>query len=189
MDSDPKCAELHDGPVPADDLVVDREGNVRWAFVYVAVGVRGVYAPPRIPVVLEQKQCRFVPHVVGVQVDQELVVENGDLFLHAVHFFPQENPERAFTQLKKDKQSVRFPQREVMIRAKCDVHPWESAWVGVLDHPFFSVSDEKGRYAITGIPPGRYEVRAWHERLETGAQEVDVPEDGTVPVDFLMRLR
>jgi hypothetical protein len=46
----------------------------------------------------------------------------------------------------------------------CDVHPWMRAFIVVTDHPFFAVSDARGRFAIRGIPPGTYTLEAWHAR-------------------------
>jgi hypothetical protein len=49
-----------------------------------------------------------------------------------------------------------------------------AAWVGVFDHPFFAVTDEKGRFEIQGLPPGKYTVAVWHEKLESIEREVDL---------------
>jgi len=73
---------------------------------------------------------------------------------------------------------------EIMVRFKCDVHPWMSAWVGVLEHPFFAVSDAKGAYSIPNLPAGTYTIEAWHEKLGTRTQTVTVGETPAVALDF-----
>ncbi len=60
-----------------------------------------------------------------------------------------------------------FTAPEVMVRFKCDVHPWMASWVGVVAHPFFAVSDNAGKFDIKGLPPGTYTLEAWHEKYDT----------------------
>jgi uncharacterized protein (DUF2141 family) len=67
-----------------------------------------------------------------------------------------------------------FRAAEVMVPVTCDMHPWMNAYIGVLDHPFFDVTGETGRFSIAGLPPGTYVIEIWHERLGTQTQEVDV---------------
>ncbi len=190
MDAVPQCAARHASPPPADDLVVDREGRMRWAFVYVKSGPGARrFPPPRAPVFLEQRGCMYVPHVLGVQVDQDLVVRNEDELLHDVRMLPFANRERNFAQPSfGSEDTVRFSAPELMVRIKCDVHPWMSAWVGVLEHPFFAVTDDLGGYAIAGLPAGRYRIGVWHERTAPEDREVDVPEGGQVEAEFHLRL-
>jgi hypothetical protein len=191
MDADPRCAARHETPLMSDEMVVDREGRVRWAFVYVKRGLNDRrFPPPSTPALLDQVGCRYQPHVLGVQVDQPLVVRNSDGFLHNVNVLSLHNRERSFSQVQLGaEETLRFADDEVMIPFRCAVHPWMRAWVGVLDHPFFAVTDELGGYAIPGLPPGRYELAVWHERLAPESREFEVPESGQVLADFLLRLK
>jgi len=66
----------------------------------------------------------------------------------------------------------KFPNEEVMVKFKCDVHPWMGAWIAVMDHPFFQVTKEDGKFIIENLPAGDYELQAWHEKL--GPQNVQV---------------
>ena len=54
-----------------------------------------------------------------------------------------------------------------MVPVKCNVHAWMNAYVGVLEHPFFAVTDANGRFSIPQLPPGTYTIETWHERLGT----------------------
>jgi hypothetical protein len=71
-----------------------------------------------------------------------------------------------------------------VFKAKCDVHPWMSAWIVALDNPFFGASAEDGTYAIQGLPPGKYTLTAWHESLGQQKKEVTVTAGEPVTVDF-----
>lgn len=165
-DDDPDCAAMHGKKIVSDELVVDPYGNMQWAFVYIKSGLTGAVPPaPRTPVLLDQVSCVFTPHVSGVRVGQPLVVLNSDSLLHTVHALPFGNKEFNLNMPKGSREITRtFGQPEVMIKIVCDLHPWMSAWIGVLDHPYFGVTNAVGSYVIRDVPPGNYEVEAWHEK-------------------------
>ena len=86
--------------------------------------------------------------------------------------------------------AIRIDKAEHPIKIKCDVHPWMKAYVSVFDHPYFSVTDDTGRYQIDNVPPGKYEVVAWHERdlkylVYSQTQSVDIGDGGTT-LDFAL---
>jgi hypothetical protein len=190
MGTDPHCQALHQGVVLNDDLVVDPKGGVRWAFVYVKSGLK-VAPPPAsgTPVLLDQIGCVFTPHVLGVRVGQPLQIRNSDPRLHNVHALSFENLELNVSIIPDTEHLHRFTRREVMVRLKCDMHPWMGAWVGVLDHPYFAVTGEEGTFAISGLPPGRYGVEVWHEKYASVSREYDVILDDESPLDFILDAR
>ena len=188
MTADPACAALHTEPVPDDTIVVDKNGYVRWAFVWVKNGVKDQFTPRDQPVVLDQVGCRYVPHVLGVMIGQPLLIRNSDPLLHNVHGLPFSNKEFNVGQPVKGSELRRIlTHHEVMIRIKCDVHPWMGAWVGVLPHPYFAVTDESGRYEIEGLPPGSYEVAVWHERYKSVSRTITTR--GAAELDFELTRR
>ena len=190
MDADPKCQSLHTGELLADDIVVDPENNVRWAFVYVSKGNTASPPGPLPPVLLDQVGCRFEPHVLGVQVNQPLNIYNNDRLLHNVHALTIANREFNFGLPEAGLfETKRFTRPEVMFRIVCDVHPWMRAWVGVLDHPFFSVTSETGAYGIVNLPPGRFKITVWHELYASVEREVEVPSGGDAQLDFFLDAR
>ncbi len=87
----------------------------------------------------------------------------------------------------KQKENKDLTKPEVMIHVKCDVHPWMSGYVGVLEHPFFAVTGKDGTFTIEGLPPGEYTVEAWQEKL--GAQTAKVKVDAAAPAkqDFTFK--
>ena len=81
-----------------------------------------------------------------------------------------------------------FDKEEVMVRFKCNVHPWMVAWVGVVSHPFFAVTGEDGTFTLKGLPPGEYTLEAWHEKLGTQTQTVTVAPTETKDVAMTFKL-
>jgi plastocyanin len=187
MDSDPNCAQQGDS-APNESVVVGADGALQNVFVYVKDGLGTLRFPvPSTAFVLDQKGCRYVPHVSGVQVGQTVEVLNSDPTLHNVHATPMANQEFNTGQpLPGMKHVRRFTAREVMVPFKCDVHPWMRAYIGVLDHPFFSVTRADGSFQLTGLPPGTYTIEAWHETLGTQTQMVTIgaKETGNVAFSF-----
>lgn len=176
MDADPKCAALHAEPPMTEEVVADAQGNVQWAFVYVKKGLEGKkFEVPKTPAVLDQKGCQYHPHVLGVMVGQDLLIRNSDDLLHNIHALPFNNREFNFGQPQKGmEEKKQFTTPEVMVKVKCDIHPWMSAWVGVLEHPFHAVTGPDGNFKIEGLPAGKYTIEVWHEKYKVVSQEVEV---------------
>lgn len=173
MSADPVCIQQNNKP-RLDDLLV-RDGKVQNAFVYLKSEFLNThrFALPDIDVVLVQRNCYFSPRVVGMRVGQNLQVINSDPTVHNVHPTPKYNQEWNQTHPPNALPIVKtFSRAEVLIPFKDNQHPWEKAYVAVMDHPFFAVSDESGRFEIRGLPPGTYTLVVWHERL--GEQELEI---------------
>ena len=185
MDSDPNC--VTPGVTSTDETVmVGSDGALQNVFVYVKDGLGNLRFPvPAQPIVLDQKGCHYVPHVLGVQVGQSVEILNSDNTLHNVHAVPKTNQEFNMGQpLPGIKHTHQFSTREVMVPFKCDVHPWMQAWVGVLDHPYFAVTGADGSFSLQGLPPGTYTIEAWHESLGTQTQSVTIGEKESKDVQF-----
>ena len=155
-------------------------------FVYVkdGLGDRAFPVPPTA-VVLDQKGCRYTPHVLGIQVGQALELLSSDNTLHNIHAVPEQNREfnRAL-QLAGMKHTHTFSTKEVMVPFKCDVHGWMNAYVGVVEHPFFAVTKDGGRFELKGVPPGTYTLEAWHEKSGVRTQQVTIAAKETKDVTF-----
>jgi len=187
MDSDPRCTP---DPSATSELLRVGPGNgLQNVFVYVKDGLGArTYATPTTPVVLDQKGCRYIPHVFGLQVGQPMQIANSDPTLHNVNSATKNNRGFNFGQVPTTPAVTRaFDKPEVMVPFRCDVHSWMNAYAGVLPHPFFSVSKEDGSFEIKGLPPGTYTVEAWHERLGTQTQSVTV--DGKTPAKVSMAFK
>ena len=80
-----------------------------------------------------------------------------------------------------------YTKPEVFVQAKCSVHPWMGAYVAVMEHPFFSVTNTQGEFSIKDLPPGKYTIEAWHEVFGTQKQEITVIENGMTPLKFIFK--
>ena len=174
MDSDPLC--MPEGPQTSEVLIVGPGNGLQNAFVYVKDGLGDrTFQAPQAPVVLDQKGCKYFPHVFGIQVGQPVTILNSDPTLHNVHAVPKANSEFNFGQAVKGMKTTRvFDKPEVMVPFRCDVHGWMAAYGGVLSHPFFAVSTADGSFEIKGLPAGTYTIEVWHERLGTQTTKVTV---------------
>ncbi|HEX8031895.1 MAG TPA: hypothetical protein VF491_25695 [Vicinamibacterales bacterium] len=175
LTGDPKCVSENGSPQRADErIVVGDNQALQNVFVYVKDGLGNfVFPVPTEPVVLDQDKCRYTPRVLGVRVGQALQIRNSDPLLHNVRSNGVIN--QAFnksTPIEGMKFDHTFATREVMVPFKCDVHGWMSAYVGVVDNPYFGTTAPDGRVVLGNLPPGTYAIEAWHEAL--GAKTVQV---------------
>ena len=181
----PRHSKIFDVPgVPGgfraiEEPIADADGNVRGAFVYVKKGLEGRWFPaPRTPALLFQSELMYEPRVLGIQAGQPLEVRNLDRVLHSAHALPAVN--REFGMAVPPPQTFTFEGAEIMIPFQCDVHPWMRAWVGVVDHPFFAVTGEDGKFELGNLPAGKYTIGAWHERLAIEDREIEVAGETTM---------
>ncbi len=104
---------------------------------------------------------------------------NSDPTSHTVHAMPNANQEFNFSQpIQRQKDTRFFTAPEVMVRFKCDLHNWMSAYAGVLDHPYFAVTSPAGRFELKDVPAGTYTIEAWHEKLGTADADGDPRREG-----------
>ncbi len=185
MTADPSCAEQHSGPIYSQDVVVNSNGTLQYAFVYVKSGLDGYQFDKPGAAELDQEGCLYKPHVLGVQTDQEIKIVNSDKTTHNIHPVPSINREWNTSQAPGVDPIVKsFPRPEIMIPVKCNVHPWMKAYIGVVAHPYFAVTGEDGSFELKGLPPGEYTVEAWHEKLGTKEMKVTVATGQTQQADF-----
>ncbi len=186
MDADKDCATMHSEPVASELLVLGDGSTMANIMVRVTGGLPSATWPtPSEPAVLDQKGCKYIPHVFGVMVNQPIRILNSDGILHNVHALPKVNREfntpmpATVTETTKT-----FDKVEDLFEIKCDVHPWMKSYVAVYDHPYFSVTQEDGQFNITGLPAGTYEIEAWHERLGIQTASVTVGDGQSATQDF-----
>ena len=177
MAADPICDGKHaEGPARLEWLLAGSEGELKNVFVYVKEGLGDKkFAAPEKVATIDQNGCVYKPHILGVQVGQKIEILNSDGTLHNVHAMPKKKNNVAFNEAMpgaRKKVTKQFDEAEIMVRVKCDVHPWMGAYIGVFDHPCFAVSGDDGTYIISDLKPGEYVIEAWHEKL--GSQTANV---------------
>lgn len=185
-DADPTCKTMHPDGIESDSVIVNSNGTLKNVFVYVKEGLAAgkTYETPKNAVKLDQTGCQYTPKVFGVQTNQPIEIINSDDTLHNVHALPKNSKEfNLGMPIKGMKLKKAFTKSEVMVKVKCEVHPWMGAWVGVLDHPYFGVSGDDGSFAIKDLSAGEYTLEAWHEKYGTQTQKITVS-DATPEVAF-----
>ncbi|HEX4912367.1 MAG TPA: carboxypeptidase regulatory-like domain-containing protein [Vicinamibacterales bacterium] len=187
LEGDPKCVTENGAPERADEsLMVGSDQALQNVFVYVKAGLNAYGFPvPAEPVVLDQDKCRYTPRVLGVRVGQPLSVRNSDPLLHNVRANGQINQGfNMSTPVEGVSFERTFATSEVMVPFKCDVHAWMSAYVGVLDHPYFGTTAADGKVVLANLPPGTYTIEAWHETLGTRTEQVTIAAKESKDVAF-----
>ena len=176
MDAEAVCAQAHGGPVPPENFVQNEDGTLRNAFVYIKSDFGGAKFPvPQEAVEINQKDCVYAPHVVGVMAGQTIRFLNSDTVTHNIHPTPANFPESNNSQPPQGAAiEVTFPREEIMVPVKCNVHPWMRVYVGVLRHPYFAVTGSDGTFTISNLPPGDYTLAVWYEHKDLGEQEIQV---------------
>jgi hypothetical protein len=176
MEAEPRAHLLHPDGLESDELVVDRDNGLLAALVYVKGGAPAVAAEvPANPAKLTFQGFQLRPRVQVLAAGQDLLTTNLDATLHNIHVLAYDNKETNVGLSSAGNRTLRkFREAEVGIKAKCDVHPWETSWVHVFDHPFFSLTGSDGRFSIAGLPPGRYTLEVWHERCKPRELEIEV---------------
>jgi len=185
MAADPYCMTANPGEVVQEAVVVNDNGTLMNVFVYVKEGLEGAtFDVPKTAVIIDQEGCMYKPHVFGIQTGQDLQIVNSDSTLHNVHSLAENSKQfNLGMPIKGMKLKKKFQNSEVMAKFKCDVHPWMSAFVGVVDHPYFATSGADGSFSINDLPAGDYTLEAWHETYGTQTQSVTVG-DGAAEVSF-----
>ena len=181
--------KLYDTVPLKENLIVSEKGEIANVFVYVKRGLKKKsYPAPKEPIGMNQDKSMFRPRIQAVQVGQQFLMKNSDPFIHNVRSLSMKN--RAFNIAQPantpDRKKV-FTAGEKAIKIQCDFHPWMTAYLFVLEHPYFAVTNEKGQFKIEGLPAGEYTLAAWHE--EFGEQEVKLNHRATGSSDVRFSFR
>ncbi len=184
---DANCMKVQHQAITTRHYVVGQENGLGNVFVWIKEGVTGKYTPPATPGVLDQVGCEYEPYVQGLMTGQKLKIVNSDPFLHNVDCMPVINRGFNVAQVTRGQATEKvFDKQEVLVKFKCDVHPWMFAYVGVVDHPFFCVTDKDGNYKISGLPPGKYTIEAYHLKAGKSDQAITVADGEKKVVNFTL---
>lgn len=188
MAQDPACGQASKTPNMTEQYVV-HAGRLANVFVYVKDGLGDrMYMPAKTPVVLDQKGCRYIPHVIGTMVGQPVEFRNSDRTMHNIHIVPPGRDDSSGFDISQapmaGTEQHTFRNSGLMIPVRCNNHPWMEAFLNVVKNPFFAVSNTDGTFEIQGLPPGTYTLVAVHEKLGTQAQQITIQSHKASTADF-----
>jgi plastocyanin len=187
MSAEPNCAKFYSAPPMPEVSLTGNDNSLQNVIVYISAG-----APDENftgPVVhLNQRGCRYTPHVVAVQTNQEVWVQNDDTVTHSVHPMAHSNAEWNRSQPPGTPPVViRYSQPE-FIRVKCELHPWMRGVLAVFKNSHHAVTDSTGAFTLAELPPGKYTITAWHEVYGTQSKEVAIAPGQNADLNFVFKV-
>lgn len=192
IEFDATCGKLHSKDVTTRHHVVAADGGLANVFVYIKEAPAGSKPPGEAPL-LDQVNCIYEPYVLGVRAGQSFKIKNSDPLMHNVHATPKVAGNKEFNIGQPVQGMVAeksFPNREVLVRFKCDVHPWMFAYVGVMDHQWFAVTDKDGKFKLPGdLPAGTYTLVAYHLKAGEATQQITVAAGDKKEVNFTLEVK
>ena len=162
-----KFCTANKAKIKDQSLIVGPKGGIANVIVFLVRKPRGFKAPapPKKPVVFDQKFCAFTPRVVLMRTGQPVEIRNSDDTTHNTHTLPFNNDgyNKSLASGKKD--TISYAEAEpIPVKVVCDIHPWMMAYHMPLDHPFSAVTNKNGKFVIKGLPVGTHKVNIWHEK-------------------------
>lgn len=158
-------------------MLVDDAGGVANAVITVEIEGKEAEVPEE-PVELDQKGCRFHPHVVVIPEGGKVTYLNSDGVSHNIHTYAVKN-EGLNKTVSAGTDLVQSFDKAEQVKVTCDIHPWMTSYIFVTDASAWAVSGTDGSFEIPGIEPGDYKLEIWHETLGKAKADVTVKPDGS----------
>jgi hypothetical protein len=170
--------------VPNESLIVGPGRGVRYAVVTLEDITKGKAVERETAHELDNIKCRFSPHVQAASIDQFVVLKNTDPILHTAHAIFTDGQPQFNVGLYPGRVSRKPLVAAGLVKIRCEVHPWMSAYIVVTEHPYHAISDLYGEYELSDVPPGHYRLKVWHESLGTQEKRIEVKAGARQTVDF-----
>ncbi len=186
--------------IPDESVIVGKNGGLKNCFVYLCQrrGMPQIHPDlkksARKKIELKIEGCRYVPHALIVRTDQLINCFSNDIFEHSLHTFPLRNdgmnllmPAQILRNRHQNNIELKFSLAEPLpMTVSCDLHPWMSARLFVVNHPYAVLTDENGNFMIKNLPAKTVTLRIWHEipgYIKMNGErdiELNVPDGNTV---------
>lgn len=186
MVNEPTCAKNYTTPVFPENVVAGPNNSLSNVVVYISAAGQEGPAPAQ-PAMLKQRGCRYIPHVLAIETNQEIWVQNEDSVTHTVHPMARINNELNRSQPPGTPPVVIKYDKPEIIRVKCELHSWMRGVFVVLKSSHYSVSNEGGSFSLPALPPGKYTVKAWHEQFGEQSQVVSIGGGETKELNFVFK--
>jgi len=183
-----------EGRLPmTEDLLVGEDNALQNVLVYVRHGLKNrVFPVDQRPAEMRIRGTVFTPHVLAMRIGQRLVIHSHDVVPHGIALRSAPDARLGPVHPAADAVIERLPvDPELGLDVQCQAHPWERAYLHVLEHPFFAVTGADGVFELRGLPPGEYEIAVWHERQNLAAdppvRAITIKTRGAAVADFTFR--
>lgn len=145
---------------------------------------RGLSAEPPI---MDQWNVEFIPHVLPILKGSTVDFPNTDNVRHNVYSpVPIPGTHRMLSLGTYDPDVIKIIRLDKAgeIQLRCNVHQEMSAFIVVLDNPYFTLTDKTGKFTLENVPPGDYTLKTWHEKFKPVSIEVSVKPNQTLEVEL-----
>jgi len=169
-----------------ESLIVNSNRTVRGVLVH--LNNAPPQDPPSSPTLLSQEQCTYLPHVLGIVAGQTLRVHTVDAVLHNVHSY--KGTSTLFNQVQIPNTpdiEKKFSEAGALLKFKCDVHNWMTAYVWVQNNSYFAITGDSGAFEMRNVPAGTWEIETWHERLPPQKIKIVVERDKLTELELKLR--
>jgi plastocyanin len=183
MSKEPSCAKQHATPITTENATTGPGNTLKWVVVYISAGDEGTTTPSQ-GVRYDQKGCEYLPHILPMEVGQQLQIFNDDQTSHNIHPLAKVNQEWNKSQPPGSPPIDTKWDKPEFISVKCNIHPWMHGYFVVRKTSHYAVTDDDGAFDIKGLPPGKYTVTAWQEQYGTKTQDVTVA-SGAATANFV----
>jgi plastocyanin len=189
MSKEPSCAKQYATPATTETVVTGTNNTLNNVVVYISAGAPEETTPPNEHAKFDQKGCRYIPHVLALQVNQTLEIINDDQTSHNIHPLPKVNREWNKSQPPGTPPMLDKYDKPEFIPVKCNIHPWMHGNFAVLKTSHYAITSGDGEFKLPNLPPGKYTVTAWHESYGEQNQEVTITGSETKTVNFVFKAK
>jgi plastocyanin len=188
MSAEPTCAKFYTSSQLPESSLTGPQNTLQNVIVYISQGAPDEKSPSTSAVRLNQRACRYTPHITSVGTGQEVWVQNDDSVTHTVHPLAHANTEWNRSQPPGTPPLViRYDQPE-FIRVKCELHSWMRGVLAVFKNSHHSVTDDAGAFSLPDLPPGKYTVTVWHELYGTQSKQITITAGDHPTLDFVFHV-